>query len=67
VQQFHIPPVRFCAYLRMNLSIKEIEQLENISVRGVQISRYRLRKKFQISKETNLFNFLLAFSSSTEV
>ena len=57
---------KLCAYLRMNLSSKEIAQLENISVRGVEISRYRLRKKFKISTETNLFDFLLAFSSSTE-
>jgi ligand-binding sensor domain-containing protein/DNA-binding CsgD family transcriptional regulator len=55
--------LKLCAYLRMNLSSKEIAQLENISVRGVEISRYRLRKKFQISTETNLFDFLLDFSS----
>ncbi|HXL56817.1 MAG TPA: LuxR C-terminal-related transcriptional regulator, partial [Chitinophagaceae bacterium] len=56
--------LKLCAYLRMNLSSKEIAQLENISVRGVEISRYRLRKKLQIPKETNLFDFLLEFSSS---
>ena len=48
------------AYLRMNLSSKEIAQLENISVRGVEISRYRLRKKLRIPSETNLFDFLVA-------
>ncbi len=37
--------LKLCAYLRMNLSSKEIAQLMNISVRGVEISRYRLRKK----------------------
>jgi hypothetical protein len=56
--------LKLCAYLRMNLSSKEIAQLESISVRGVEISRYRLRKKFHIPKETNLFDFLLEFSSS---
>jgi ligand-binding sensor domain-containing protein/DNA-binding CsgD family transcriptional regulator len=56
--------LKLCAYLRMNLSSKEIAQLESISVRGVEISRYRLRKKFQIPKEVNLFEFLLEFSSS---
>ncbi len=54
--------LKLCAYLRMNLSSKEIAQLENISVRGVEISRYRLRKKLQIPTETNLFNFLLQVS-----
>ncbi len=37
--------MRLCAYLRMNLSSKEIAPLMSISVRGVEISRYRLRKK----------------------
>lgn len=36
--------LKLCAYLRMNLSTKEIAQLMNISVRGVEISRYRLQK-----------------------
>jgi len=55
--------LKLCAYLRMNLSSKEIAQLESISVRGVEIGRYRLRKKLKISTETNLFDFLLNFSS----
>lgn len=50
---------KLSAYLRMNLSTKEIAQLMNISVRGVEISRYRLRKKLQIPTEVNLFDFLL--------
>lgn len=54
--------LKLCAYLRMNLSSKEIAQLESISVRGVEIGRYRLRKKLKISTETNLFDFLLNFS-----
>jgi len=55
--------LKLCAYLRMNLSSKEIAQLESISVRGVEIGRYRLRKKLKISTDTNLFDFLLSFSS----
>ncbi len=51
--------VKLCAYLRMNLSTKEISQLMNISIRGVEISRYRLRKKLGISSETNLFSYLI--------
>ena len=54
--------LKLCAYLVMNLSSKEIAQLMNISVRGVEISRYRLRKKFGIPTETNLFNYLLQYS-----
>ncbi|HEV3224881.1 MAG TPA: triple tyrosine motif-containing protein [Puia sp.] len=55
--------LKLCAYLRMNLSSKEIAQLESISVRGVEIGRYRLRKKLKINTETNLFDFLLEISS----
>jgi len=51
--------LKLCAYLRMNLSTKEIAQLMNISVRGVEISRYRLRKKLGISTDINLFDFLI--------
>ena len=51
--------LKLSAYLRMNMSTKEIAQLMNISVRGVEISRYRLRKKLGISSEVNLFDFLM--------
>lgn len=51
--------LKLSAYLRMNLSTKEIAQLMNISIRGVEISRYRLRKKLAIPTETNLYNFLI--------
>ena len=50
--------LKLSAYLRMNLTSKEIAQLMSISVRGVEISRYRLRKKLNIPTETNLFQFL---------
>jgi DNA-binding CsgD family transcriptional regulator len=53
--------LKLSAYLRMNLSTKEIAQLTNISVRGVEISRYRLRKKLEIPSEQNLFDYLMGF------
>ena len=54
--------LKLCAYLRMNLSTKEISQLMNISIRGVETSRYRLRKKLQLSNEANLVDFLLTIN-----
>ncbi|MDX2048515.1 MAG: hypothetical protein SFU87_17140, partial [Chitinophagaceae bacterium] len=51
--------LRLCAYLRMNLSSKEIAPLMSISLRGVEISRYRLRKKLNLPTEYNLVQFLL--------
>ena len=47
-----------CAYLKMNLISKEIAPLLNISVRGVEISRYRLRKKLNLDEKANLAEFL---------
>jgi DNA-binding CsgD family transcriptional regulator len=51
--------IKMCAYLRMNLSTKEIASILNISARGVEISRYRLRKKMDLENATNLTDFLL--------
>jgi len=53
--------LKLCAYLRMNLTTKEIAPLLNISVRGVEISRYRLRKKMEIDQDLNLNDFMMHF------
>ncbi len=53
--------LRLCAYLKMNFSSKEIAPLLNISVRGVENKRYRLRKKMGLPEETNLTEFVMAF------
>jgi len=50
---------KLCAYLRMNLATKEIAPLLNISVRGVEISRYRLRKKLNLDPDVNLVSFIM--------
>ncbi|MEM9820910.1 MAG: triple tyrosine motif-containing protein, partial [Bacteroidota bacterium] len=52
---------RLCAYLRMNLSTKEIANLMNLTVRGVEASRYRLRKKLHLETGENLTEFMLKF------
>ena len=52
--------LKLCAYLRMNISSKEISVLMNISTRGVEISRYRLRKKFNLERDENLTDFILS-------
>jgi len=51
--------LRLCAYLRLNLSSKEIAPLLNISVRSVEIKRYRLRKKIDLPREINLNDYFL--------
>jgi len=50
---------KLCAYLRMNLTTKEIATIMNISVRGVEISRYRLRKKLELNSDVNLTEYIL--------
>ena len=52
--------LRLCAYLRLNLSSKEIAPLLNISVRSVEIKRYRLRKKMDLSHEKGLVEYILS-------
>ena len=51
--------LRLCAYLRLNLSSKEIAPLLNISVRSVEIKRYRLRKKIGLPHENSLVEYIL--------
>lgn len=51
--------LRFCVYLRLNLSSKEISQLLNISPRSVEIKRYRLRKKIDLPRNTNLNDYFI--------
>ena len=50
--------VLLCAYIKMNLSTKEIAPLMNISVRGMETMRYRIRKKFNLEREESLQEFL---------
>jgi DNA-binding CsgD family transcriptional regulator len=51
--------LRLSAYLRMNLTTKEIAPLLNISVRSVEVSRYRLRKKLDLTHDDNLIDYML--------
>jgi DNA-binding CsgD family transcriptional regulator len=53
--------LRLCAYIRMNLTTREIANILNISYRGAEISRYRLRKKLELDRSTSLSAFLTCF------
>ena len=52
--------LRLCAYLRLNLSSKDIAPLLNISLSSVEIKRYRLRKKMQLTHNEGLTDHLLS-------
>ena len=51
--------LRLCAYLRLNLTSKEIAPLLNISYRSVEVKRYRLRKKIDLPHESSLTSYIL--------
>ncbi len=54
--------IKMCAYVKMGLSSKEMAPLMNISVRGVETLRYRLRKKMDLEREDSLTEYLNTFS-----
>lgn len=51
--------LRFCAYLRLNLTSKEISPLLNMTVRSVETKRYRLRKQMGLPHDSSLVNYIL--------
>ena len=50
--------IKLSAYLKLNLSSKEIASLMNVAITSIEQSRYRLRKKFKLSKDVNLTNYI---------
>jgi AraC family chitin signaling transcriptional activator len=50
--------LRLCAFVKMDLTNKEIAPLLNISIRGVESARYRVRKKLNVQHEDNFISFL---------
>lgn len=53
--------IRLCCYIKMGLVSKEIAPLLNISYKSVEMARYRLRKKMELSSDINLSEFLTNF------
>jgi DNA-binding CsgD family transcriptional regulator len=56
--------LRLCAFVKMNLTNKEIASILNISVRGVETARYRMRKRLSLDHEVNMVEFLDSLSYS---
>ncbi len=52
--------LKLSAYLRLNLTSKEIASLLNISVKSVEVKRYRLRKKLNLEHEAGLIDYILS-------
>ena len=51
--------LKLCAFLRLNLLSKEIAPLLNISTRSVEVKRYRLRKKLNLSRNQSINDYIL--------
>jgi DNA-binding CsgD family transcriptional regulator len=56
--------IKLAAFLRMNMSSKEIAKLLNITTRGVELARYRLRKKLKLEREQNLVEYLIELDNT---
>lgn len=56
--------LRLCALIKMNLTNKEIAPILNISIRGVETARYRLRKRMDIND--NMVEFLEKISPTVK-
>jgi len=56
--ELNVSDKKLCAYLKMDLSSKDIAPLLNMSVRSVETNRYRLRKKMELDRDMNLSEFL---------
>lgn len=52
---------KICAYIKMDLSSKDMAPLLNMSVRSIETNRYRIRQKLQLGREVNLSDFLQKF------
>jgi DNA-binding NarL/FixJ family response regulator len=50
--------LRQCAYIKMNLSIKEIAALLNVTDGAIKIARNRMKKKMGLSQNDSLGEFL---------
>ena len=53
--------LQLCAYIKMNQTNQDIASINNLSKRSVESQRYRLRKKLNIDKQTDLFKYLTNF------
>ncbi|WP_152487293.1 transcriptional regulator [Winogradskyella psychrotolerans] len=50
--------IRLCSLIRLKIESRSIATLQNITLASLNTSRYRLRKKLQLSEETDLDFFI---------
>ncbi len=47
--------LEFCAYMKLNLTTKEISKILSIEPKSVQAKKYRIRKKLNIPNEVDIY------------
>ncbi len=52
---------KLCAFLKMNLSTKDISNITHQTIRSIEVARFRLRKKMSLPRSINLPNYLSNF------
>jgi tetratricopeptide (TPR) repeat protein len=63
--------LKLCTLLKLNMNLKEASHVMGISPESVKTARYRLRKKFNLTRDENLIDHILelekkAFEPSTK-
>jgi len=51
--------LKHCAYIKMNLDNYEVANILNVELKSLQMTRYRLKKKLNLTQEENLREFIL--------
>lgn len=54
--------IRLISYIRVNLDSKEIAELLNITLKSVEMKRYRLKKKLQLKQEDKLVDYIFSIA-----
>lgn len=53
--------LRLCVYIKMRISNKSIAQMLNLSMKGIESAKYRLKKRLNLSAEQDLNEFLFSY------
>ncbi|WP_175627237.1 helix-turn-helix transcriptional regulator [Chryseobacterium sp. JV274] len=53
--------LKLCAFLKLDLSNKQIADYDHISIRTVESKKYRLRKKLKLSRDIDLYKWIQDF------
>lgn len=59
--ELNVTDKKICAYIKMDLSSKDMAPLLNMTVRSIETNRYRIRQKLGLDRENNLSDFLQKF------